>query len=258
MTTPGHILWHLGPQKTGSTSLQALLLANRGLLRPHCLVFPKREGTKRARFAAHDWYGGGDVAPLRTALRDLTAKLAPADAATMIVSDETLLGFELAGTEDHALTRAARLIPELIAASSPHRASIILFTRARGPWLRSAYNQAVRQMRETRSFEAWHAEVALPPDWPAWESALRPLAPDLHFIALEDDPQPGLALLRLAGVPDDVRAALAPATARNESLPPGAIAFLREMNASPLNGRALAEVRARVVAQPHLFASEPV
>ena len=256
MTTPSHILWHLGPQMTGSTSLQALLLANRRLLRPHCLVFPKRKGTKRARFTAHDWLTGGDIAPLRVALRGLTAKLAPAEASTMIVSDETLLGFEIAGTEDHALTRAARLIPELIAASAP-TARPLSFTRARGPWLRSAYNQAVRKMRETRSFEAWHAEVALPPDWPAWESALRPLAPQLHFIALEDDPQPGLALLRLAGVPEDVCAALAPATARNESLPPGAIAFLREMNVSPLNGRALAEVRARVVAQPHLFTSEP-
>ena len=53
-----------------------------------------------------------------------------------------------------------------------------------------------------------------------------------------------------------MRAALAPTTARNESLPPGALAFLREMSASPINGRALAEVRARVVAHPHLFASE--
>ena len=75
MTTPGHILWHLDSQKTGSTSLKALLLTNCGLLRPHCLVFPKHEGTKRVRFAAHDWFGGGDVVPFRAALRNLTAKL---------------------------------------------------------------------------------------------------------------------------------------------------------------------------------------
>ncbi|MBE3636682.1 hypothetical protein [Mangrovicoccus algicola] len=256
------IYWHLGFQKTGTTSFQTLLARNSERLEPFLGVFPKGKTTRRLRHACNRYWSGKDrgqaEADMATAVDQMIGEARGRGQSRMLVSDENLIGFRLSPKTGNLFTRTAELIHLLERVSHDAECRFSFFTRNFDNWLLSAYNQEVKQVRCRFGFDEWSRLQNFDHGWDVNIALIREAttAP-IRFDAIEDDAQsdpfPGAGLLRYAGVPSDVVSAMELPERENESLSPGALDFMLQANRSDLSLESLRTVRALVIGQQDVF-----
>lgn len=246
-----HIIFHLGPQKTGTTSIQTLLDHNRAALKPkvESLIHPRQT---RDLFRAVDaWLSSPSQrkrATVEQALRDAVQATNP-QCQTLIVSEEMLVSRRLFTDKTNFIKKCARLLPLLAEIVGPSNCTFVAYLREYDGWIESAYRQDVKELSETRTHSEWMAALPIDREWP---SVLQSeLDPDINlvFIEMSKDarhPPLGRELLKLAGMTDEDIDGLARVQKQNERLPDGAVAFMREINRLGLGPRLERRIR-RVV-----------
>lgn len=258
------MVWHLGFQKSGTTSFQEMNRLNDETLRWYCAVFQKRARTRGLCEATLAWLE--NPKPIRRQRLDDELALIAAKARrwgqkAVLISDENLIGWENFNDTGHVFEAAARLIPVIEAALPDEDHHFIFYTRDFQAWLASAYNQVVKFSFETRSWEEWQAAIPFECDWDVHTARIGAVAKaPVEFRDMLADRAEGMALggrvLELLAIPREVIDGLALPKRQNESLGPGALEFMRRMNGLEILRRCHKEVRQVVFAHPELFSAD--
>lgn len=263
------ILVHAGFHKTGTSSLQRYLLNNRAALAPWIAYYGKRDflavGTAARAYGRRPfpWRLRLFRRRFREFLRDLPDPPA-APAPTIVISRETLAG-SMPGNPDwrgRILTgyapRAGRLaraiVLELRARFGAEAQIAFLFTVRDGEdWVKSVYGHLLRSIElkeDYRSFRARfppHIDLAAEAEQIAGAVAPVPVM----IAALEDFGPcrlgPAEAVLDHAGVPQDVRAGLPPASRENVANAPALRAEFLDINRSGAPRRRIRAAKARLI-----------
>ena len=254
---------HCGVQKTASTSLQRFLRANAAALAPDLTVLTPERGSPGRELGHTAMQYSLDPVPgvearFTAAIAALRDRLAAGDG-TVLVSHENLPGAMVGkGGVVTLYPMLERIFDRLEAGLDPYRPEYVFYTRDMAAWKRSVYAQAVRTDRYAGTLAQFKAETADCGDWAGLQARLnaRLGAERVRFLRLEDetDPtRPGRQLLDLAGLSADRIAALAPVRRRNQSLKPGAVEFLRQVNGLDLDTGMRARLVDLVAANPKLF-----
>lgn len=224
---------HAGFHKTGTTSVQSMIAANRAHLNPQVRCY-LREDFIDLTEAARRFSIAPDAALLGDVLTQATAffdRIEPDDARAILMSSEDLSG-HLPGR--HGLDRydAAALILSQVGEAAHARFGLDLdltfhfSTRAADAWLRSTWWQNLRSTRLTRDFDDYACTIAAAADHAsilrdvadavatdrvtsdALEAvtALRfgPLTPLLDLVGVDDDTRDSLTILPPENVQPDV------------------------------------------------------
>ena len=148
---------HVGPHKTGSTSIQWFLQENRAELLKHGYFVPESETRRGAHHTLAEGLAGLDVGEHREPLvaRSIAA-IAERPAQAIIISSEALEG--LFRNRQHTETFFNR-IHELSL-----KPKLILFPRNQPQWINSSYASSVKSFRRSDSFEACAFGFAQSPD----------------------------------------------------------------------------------------------
>ncbi|MEM6618225.1 MAG: hypothetical protein AAF631_02865 [Pseudomonadota bacterium] len=249
------LIWHLGWQKTGTTIFQSLIRRNRELLEDHCAIFPKQHWTQRLQNAGLAYWADPSQTTekaLKAKARAIREKTREAGHTYGIVSDENIIGLELYDDRGGMIDMAAAIMPVIERAVAPAKSVFVFYTRDWDRWFRSAHNQVVKQLRCRAGFDDWVASAPFAQDWDAHRARLQDqvsgpvIFRDLGQDAAEGKPMGG-AILELAGVPPEVFPKLAQPVGKNESLPPGALAFMLEINRSHIQDHGMEIVRTKVL-----------
>ncbi len=249
------IILHAGFHKTGTTSLQQTLRANRAALRPDIRLV-LRPGMKalcesaRAYSLSREDYDLGlvkfEAALLLESLQGETAQ-------TLIITSEDLSGHMPGRHGLHGYGAAPHLMRALTVAfravEPAARITLFFTTRAPVPWLRSCYAQHVRAARMVWDEADYLKRMKSSAELNRFIASVRDEVPDHTVLtaALEDhaDRRLGLAeaLLDHLELAPQARAALAAAPDRNAALPRALLANLLALNRSDLDDRALRKAK---------------
>lgn len=247
------LLFHLGFQKTGTTSAQAWLTHNSGAL-PEIDLRSSGDATKDLRSAGRSYCAAPSAKTeqrLRDALRRHIDRFALGERDLGLISDENILGRTAYDATGDILSWAKRVLPIIEqcvqAAPRPLQTEFLFYTRETGPWLRSMYNQAVKRARVTGSFDRWLAGAPFVVDWDQWRADMQAeVSTPVRFLPMEADLAQqapiGAALLARLGVDSARIAALAPVRSQNASLSPGALRAMRWINRLPLSDRRILQI----------------
>ncbi|MZR14688.1 hypothetical protein GQE99_16835 [Maritimibacter sp. DP07] len=226
------VIVHAGYHKTGTTSLQDFMAANRTALAPHFAYYGKadfRGAGADARIYAQRPYPWR-LARFRLSLRRFLAAIPEDD--LIVLSRETFsggmpghrrLGGALMTSYFGPALKLARVIIAELRRRFGRDVEIVFFytTRAREDWIRSAHGHLLRSIRLTDDYDTFRTRFPALAS-PAEEArrmrgALAPVP--VVTAALEDwrdhREGPAGALLDLAGIPTDLRAGLTPAGRAN-------------------------------------------
>jgi hypothetical protein len=137
---------HVGPHKTGTTSIQYFLQENRAKLLTHGYFVPESEAKRGAHHALAEAFAGLDVGEQRKPLvaRSIRA-IAETPAEAIIISSEALEGLMRSQRHTEAFfnrVRELNLEPKLI-----------LFPRNQPQWINSSYASTVKSFRRSDSFQ---------------------------------------------------------------------------------------------------------
>ena len=148
---------HVGPHKTGNTSIQWFLQENRAELLAHGYFVPESETKRGAHHALAEGLAGLDVGEHRKPLvvRSIAA-IAETPARAIIISSEALEGLFRNRQKTAAFfnrIQELNLQPKLI-----------LFPRNQPQWINSSYCQTVKTFRRSDSFEPGAFGFAQSPD----------------------------------------------------------------------------------------------
>lgn len=247
MAKPQQMLFHLGFQKTGTTSIQALLNANRARL-TGIDIRAYGDATKDLRVAGRTYCA--DPTPkrearLRDALRGHVDRFRSGDDAACLISDENILGRVAYGPTGDVLSWGKRILPMIEEAAAGLDLQFVFYTRAQAAWRSSIYKQSVKRAGETRSLEGWSSAAPFTGDWPDWSDWQQQLqgacAAPVEFLSMEEeiasDLPLGAGVLRRLGVSDADIAELATVSPQNTSLSERAICLMRMINHLPLSDR---------------------
>src|ERR1051325_10689548 len=148
---------HVGPHKTGTTSIQWFLQENRAELLEDGYFVPESETKRGAHHALAEGLAGLDVGAHRESLvaRSIRA-IAETPARTIIISSEALEG--LFGSRQNTQTFCNR-IHELNL-----QPKLILFPRNQPQWINSSYSSSVKSFRRSDSFESGALRFAQSPN----------------------------------------------------------------------------------------------
>jgi hypothetical protein len=239
-TGPRRVVVHIGMGKTGTSSVQYLLAANRQVLAAHGVLYPRVPGRARhtrlglavkpddelTRTPA--WHRIGQPIPQRFRRRfrrKLLAEIAAVEAHTVLFSDEALFGLN-----EDALLRLRELVTEI-----GGRVRVVAYLRRQDDHLASLYQQEVK-VGETRRMEEWVSLSGLAGhDYHARLSAWRDVfAPDELVVRPFErssfvDGSLYADFLDAAGI-DIAVPELTPSETRNQSLDAETIEFLRILN----------------------------
>ena len=255
------IIWHFGFQKTGTTAVQWLLRKNRALLGEKIALFPRGRWTAALREAAAVFLrtrSEADKTAFQDEVRKIVNTVRDSGHRCAIVSDENVLGLKLRDETGDIFTHARTMLPVVEDAAAPAICEFHFNTRDTEAWLKSAHNQEVKQLRCRQDFDEWRNGVALPVDWSALHDTLSGLTQgavvfrDMNADRAAGRPS-GAALLEAAGVGPELLAQLKTPGAQNESLSDAALAFMLDINRSPLKRRQIGAVRDVVVKNMGLF-----
>ena len=159
------IIIHAGFHKTGTTTVQKTLRANREDLRPHCRII-LRPGMVALCEAARAYSVSRSQTDLAL-IQYEAAALADGWAARgkdIVISSEDLAG-HMPGrrglTAYDATPRIMKALVQAFAAAAPDAQQVLYFTtRAAAPWLRSCYVQHLRATRITQDADEYAADMA--------------------------------------------------------------------------------------------------
>ncbi|MBK0328632.1 hypothetical protein I5535_15180 [Rhodobacteraceae bacterium F11138] len=262
------LIFHMGVQKTGSTSLHHMLHRNRAALSDRLTVLmPEKGSVTRALGRAATRFSLNPDETNRMALvaaaRRVRDDVAPGTT-PVLISHENLPGAMLGnGSTCRLYPQLEAILSVLIDAFAPMDCEFVLYTRDMADWKHSVYGQAVRSDRYDKSRADFMTETA---DCGTWDELRRRLVTHLgadraRVFRIEDetDPdRPGGQLLRHVGLSSDDLAALRPQPVRsNPALNAGALEFLRLLNGLGLERPARRRVADLVTAQQSLFVSRP-
>lgn len=235
---------HAGFHKTGTTSIQRTLDANRDRLAPAFRVLLKADmsGLTEAARAYSRTLDEVEWALFRYEAARVLAELDATDPRPVVMSSEDLSGHMpfRHGLPDYGA--APRLMAGLAEVAAevlgPVDIAFLFTTRAAAPWVKSCYAQHIRATRLTDGPEDYaarampHADLDAMADRIAEAVAPRPV----HRAALEDiggGPLGPLdALLDLAGAEPELRAKLTPLPPANRAAPPDVLDQLLALNRS--------------------------
>ena len=148
---------HVGPHKTGTTSIQWFLQENRAELLKHGYFVPESETKRGAHHALAEGLAGLDVGEHRDPLvaRSIAA-IAETPAQAIIISSEALEGlFRNRQNVEAFFNRIRELSLE---------PKLILFPRNQPQWINSSYASTVKTFRRSDSFESCAFGFAQSPD----------------------------------------------------------------------------------------------
>src|SRR5436309_14850846 len=138
---------HVGPHKTGTTSIQWFLQENREELLKHGYFVPESETKRGAHHALVEKLCGLDVGEHRERLVTKSIRaLVEAPSEAIIISSEALEG--ILESRRHADVFFSR-IEELNL-----KPKLILFPRNQPQWINSAYSSSVKSFRRSDSFQS--------------------------------------------------------------------------------------------------------
>lgn len=154
---PGTRLIHVGPQKTGSTTIQSLMFAARDRLREYGVVYAGEDARPRRAGWAIGLPGGPRERPPLTAWQQLVDQVAAAGDDRVLISDENYARAKS--------SQIRRIVTELGAG----RHHVLLFARRLDTFLPSQWQERVKYGM-TASFEEWLERVLgdNPKDWEHW------------------------------------------------------------------------------------------
>lgn len=244
---PPRIVIHAGFHKTGTTSVQATLRANRSALRP-CLRFvlrPKMVALCEAARAYSISRSRMDLGLVQYEAAELARDWATSDR-PILLSSEDLCGHMPGRRGLRSYDAAPRLLQALtdaLAEAVPDAEQIVvLTTRAPEAWLRSCYVQHLRATPITQSVEDYARDYAASADLMAVVDQCRATlsaakVEALDLAACSDMPLGPLdALLTVVG--DIPRTDLSPLPPANTSPPPAMIDAMLALNRSDLSNEA--------------------
>lgn len=252
-----HLCVHAGFHKTGTTTLQQALAANRAALAPAARVMLKGDmpGLTEAARAYSRTGDEVDWALYRHEAARTLATLDPDDPRPVLISAEDLSGhmpFRHGLTGYDAAPRLMSGLRDMAAEVLPAaRLSFLYTTRAAEPWVRSCHAQHLAADRMTDTLAEYTARALPHADLDAMANRVAAaVAPaPLHRARLEDLAARALgpldALLDLAGVDPELRTRLAPVPPANRALPDGVLHALLALNRSD---RPWPEIRAEKTA----------
>lgn len=237
------IVIHAGFHKTGTSTVQATLRANRAVLKARARLVLGR-GMAPLLSAARGystWRDPLSLAKVAARADALMADLPDPGQRTLILSAEELSG-HMPGREGiDSYAAAGPLLGEVVRALRARfqdaAIAVVFTTRAAESWLRSAHWEHVKSSAMTEDFDSFAARMAGAADLGAEVARLAPqLAPvPVQSIALEgwatDPLGPTRPLLRLARVPARLIEAMTPVPRANAARPE-ALEALLEINRS--------------------------
>ena len=250
------VIVHAGYHKTGTTSLQDFLRANRTALAPHLRYFGKADflaAGAHARIYAQRPFPWR-LWRFRRSLRRFLSTVTPGG--TIVLSRETFSGGmpghrKLGGALMMSYAAPARALAHVIIAELRRHfgqaVDITFFytTRDPEPWIRSVHGHLLRSIRLTQDFDAFRAQF-LDLKGPRVEAdemarALTPIP--VITAALEEyksHPEgPAAAILDLLDIPTGLRARLKPAPRSNTGQSDALRAELLALNRQNLSKPAL-------------------
>lgn len=265
---------HLGLRKVATTSIQAWLQENSGLLKEkhNILVLVRHDLLEDWREIVYA-YMNDQISReefIRNCRREtykFRRRAQAQDEDTILISDENLFGARLYKYErDGSITTlcdwASWILPVVEASwKDQFDLSFVLYTRTdEDAWIQSCYNQEVKNNQVTLRYEEWVSRI------PAgerrglgvrFESLPQQLQcpSSLRIVPLGTEAQLGSTLLKEAGVDPTSPWLVPPPTQKlNESLPQAALDFMRAINAfSDIPQSSKASVGAVVAEMRHVF-----
>ena len=255
---------HLGPQKTGSTSMQRFILKNQSKL-DHRFRFYTHRNSEISRILSkmitrysinpNDENEGG----VRLAV-DRLADAVRSQEGACLISNERYLG-AMMGSHDEMrfLPNADKIISLFNDGFAELKPTYILYTRQKDTWLRSAHGQAIRSDRFTKTFKDYEAECETDFTWSSLVETIESVvgSENLYCFPLEkedDVAYPGKQLLSAMGLSDQDIHSLDPMPKKlNSSLKPSALELVRRINTLDLNGKDAKAVRKMVAQSQELF-----
>lgn len=238
---PRRIVLHAGFHKTGTSSVQAVLRANRKALMPACAIRLKGQ-MKDLMHATRGYstYGTADALDkVRSRFDALLADLPGMPRRSLLLSAEELSG-HMPGRGDLATYTAAPVLMYLFweraRAAFPNTPLAVVFgTRNRAHWQHSAWAEHVTSSSMTLSFDDFCHRY---PDASNLDAIVQEVTSRLpapvHSFALEDAAArrlgPADAVLDLCDLPADLRATLTSQPPQNPRLSDDTLSALLEAN----------------------------
>ena len=265
--TASALTLHLGVQKTASTAFHHFLHLNAAALAGKLTVRTPAPGTpaRAAARAAIDYSLTPDAAhreKLAARIGELRDELVATGPVPILVSHENLPGAMPGnGGEVKLYPQIGAILGLLAEHLAPFAPRFVFYTREMHAWKGSVYNQAVKTDGYAGTRAAFEAETAACGTWDEMRARAEAAvgADSVTFFRLEDetDPmRPGQQLLAQAGLSAEEIAGLAPLSGRpNESLNPGALEFMRQINRVGLAPKPRMKVMQLVTQHQALFAS---
>ncbi|MCR8824993.1 hypothetical protein [Pseudosulfitobacter koreensis] len=235
------ILIHAGFHKTGTTTMQKTLRANRKVLRPCRIVLrPDMVALCEAARAYSVSRSQTDLALIQYEAASL-AESWGTETADVVLSSEDLSG-HMPGrrglTTYDATPRIMRALTQAIAAALPNAEQVLYFTtRAADPWLRSCYVQHLRATRITLSAAEYAARMAASADLDGIVAQVAAAVPGIRVVAqpLEGCTTPLGPLAPLLDVLGIAPETLNSRPPENTSPPPGLTDAMLALNRSDLS-----------------------
>jgi len=138
---------HVGPHKTGTTSIQWFLQENRAELLTHGYFVPESERRRGAHHALVEGLAGLDVGQHREPLVNRSVReIAETPAAAIIISSEALEG--ILRSRKHADVFFSRI------AALNCKPKLVLFPRNQPQWINSSYAFTVKSFRRSDPFQS--------------------------------------------------------------------------------------------------------
>ena len=249
------VILHPGFHKTGTSSLQACLAANRAALAPYARVVLLDELTDPIRYATQYCLGHDpfDLAGFTGAFAQLCEALAATGAQSLVISSEGLSG-RTPGKNGIVDYRAAVPLAQAMASGvravfgGKARLTLLYTTRAAQGWMYSAWRHNLFGYRITEDFDAFCLRYRGAADFAAITAEVSQKLPWAEVISVpleevQDSPLgPAKAVLSLLNLPQSVQAALRNPGLRNAGHSPSDAAAMLAWNRSDLTD---AEVKAR-------------
>mmetsp|Transcript_2756 Transcript_2756/g.7233 ORF Transcript_2756/g.7233 Transcript_2756/m.7233 type:complete len:313 (-) Transcript_2756:850-1788(-) len=266
---------HLGLRKVATTSIQAWLRECAETLRnEHSVLVLARSDHKYFvtwREVVYAFMNGKlserhFVQKVDRQARKVRQWMLAQTASAILLSDENLFGArlyrEINGTTlyDWAMKILPRI--EAIWGEFFDVTFVLYLRRDELAWLRSCYNQEVKNNRLTLSYTEWAAKI--PPGIDSWNDKFSSFASGIkspfRTVFLGEEPHLGATLLQEVGV-DCTRANVSPLLHQhlNESLPEAALEFMRAINqSSDISYTSKSAVGTVVDSMRHLFVQDQI
>ncbi|NPD15174.1 hypothetical protein HOY34_08160 [Xinfangfangia sp. D13-10-4-6] len=222
------LIIHIGPHKTGSTSIQGMLHQNAALLKSAGVVTLAGELPSKAGKAVES----RDFDSAKGLLSLIEDQIARSTAPVTILSQEDFAG-DMFGRRNATqiyptLVKNIRIMSRIFAR---HRPVFVFFRRDETEWLQSCYAQHLRYRNKFSSFETFAAAV----QGFSWDDILGKVQenfPDSFFVEdYRKEPEHGVTrLLSYAGFTALPQGFDTSAKARNTSLPPAMLRRFERLN----------------------------